>query len=428
MITWMKIAAVIMLGAVYVRGSGLESNGVGPRSRSMGFAMVTAADDWSVVHFNPAGAAMISENIFGGEYEYFTGGMSCTASLRNLGPGLGDPMRGDFTDPAGDEPSSFSQKEVTSVIHFGAFGFVSGNRQFSWGAGLYGSGSGTSWNDSMRTGTGDTVRAELAFTNGSAKVPLVCAWKVRPDVCLGVTFGFHWGLLTAENTKIRTGAAFPYTMDTVQDTQGTALSLDFGVLWKAREDISLGTVLKFPYTFRKSGDTETEQSLLSLSHKTHTVTKMKYPLRIALGGSWDVSERDLLAFGLTWLNWDRYRLLIDYNDEIPGVLEDYSGNPGEWENTVRLHAGYERVLDERWSLRIGLTYDQAPEPEEYRTLIGGQVVDAWLLTAGAGAHLGTVRIDFGYIYTYGPEVEGYIPDAEYSMTLHEVFAGMVKRF
>jgi long-subunit fatty acid transport protein len=217
-------------------------------------------------------------------------------------------------------------------------------------------------------------------------------------------------------------------MDSTQDTQGTAFGIDFGVLWKVRDDVSLGAVLKFPYTFRKSGETGTEQSLSALTHKTHTIVKMKYPFRIALGGAWDITDRDLLAFGLTWLNWSRYRMLIDYNDEVTDVLEDYNGNPSEWENTIRLHMGYERMLNEKWAVRCGFTYDQAPEPDEYRTLIGGQVVDAWLLTAGGGVDLGDVSINFGYIYTYGPKAEGYIPDAEYSMILHELFIGMEKRF
>ena len=155
---------------------------------------------------------------------------------------------------------------------------------------------------------------------------------------------------------------------------------------------------------------------------------MKYPLRIALGCAWDITDRDLFGAGLTWLNWNRYRMIVDYKNEIPGIFDDYNSNPSNWRNTFRLHVGYERVLNDRWDLRYGLTYDQAPEPEAYRTLTGGQVIDAWLLTVGGGVDLGDLSIDFGYIYTYGPSVEGYIPDAKYSMILHEFFVGMVKKF
>jgi long-subunit fatty acid transport protein len=155
---------------------------------------------------------------------------------------------------------------------------------------------------------------------------------------------------------------------------------------------------------------------------------MKYPLRVALGLAWDVTDRNLLGFGLTWLNWGEYRMSVDYENEIANVLEDWTRNPAKWENTIRIHAGYERVLTEKWVARCGLVYDQAPEPTEYRTLTGGQVVDVWLITAGAGVDLGDMNIDFGYIHTYGPAVEGYIPGAEYSMRLHEFFIGAVKNF
>ena len=422
---------IVMCGASIVFGSGLESNGIGARSRSMGFAMVGMADDWSVIYYNPAGAAMIDGRVLGGEYEFFTGGMSSTASLRNLPPGAGDGWRSDFTDPSGGlEPSSFKEKSIGSDIHFGALGYVSGGGKFGWGIGLHGSGSGTAWEDSMRVGP-DTINAKVAYTNGSANIPVVLAWRVKPELALGVTFGLHWGMLTTENTKQRSGIGFPYIMDSTQDTQGIALGIDVGLMWKAREDLSLGAVVKLPYTFRKKGDTEIDQSLLPpypLTARTDTTVDMEYPLRIALGLAWNVTDRDLLGLGLTWLNWDRYKMSVDYENEVANVLEDWTGNPTRWENTIRLHAGYERALNEKWDIRCGLVYDQAPEPEEYRTLTGGQVIDVWLLTAGAGVDLGNIVIDFGYIFTYGPSVEGYIPGAEYSMELHELFVGISRRF
>lgn len=422
---------IVLWGGSAALGSGLESNGIGARSRSMGFAMVAMADDWSVIYYNPAGAAMVDGRVFGGEYEFFTGGMSSTASLRNLPPGIGDGWRSDFTDPTGGlEPSSFTEKDIGSDIHFGALGYVSAGKRFGWGIGLYGSGSGTAWEDSVHVGP-DTINAKIAYTNGSANMPVVLAWRVKPELALGVTFGLHWGLLTTQNTKERTGTGFPYTMDSTQDTQGIALGIDLGLMWKAREDLSLGAVIKLPYTFRKKGDTEIHQSLLPpypLTARTDTTVDMKYPLRIALGLAWDVTDRDLLAFGLTWLNWGDYSMSIDYENEVPGVLEDWTGNPTRWENTIRLHAGYERALNEKWDIRCGLVYDQAPEPEEYRTLTGGQVIDVWLLTAGAGVDLGDIAIDFGYIFTVGPSVEGFIPGAEYSMELHEFFVGVSRRF
>jgi len=119
---------------------------------------------------------------------------------------------------------------------------------------------------------------------------------------------------------------------------------------------------------------------------------------------------------------------VDYENEVPGVLEDWTANPTKWENTIRFHAGYERALNGKWDIRCGLVYDQAPEPEEYRTLTGGQVIDVWLLTAGAGVDLGDVTVDFGYIFTYGPPVDGLIPGAEYSMALHELFVGISRTF
>ena len=101
-----------------------------------------------------------------------------------------------------------------------------------------------------------------------------------------------------------------------------------------------------------------------------------------------------------------------------------SGNPARWENTITAGVGYERKVSNRWSGRLGILYDQAPEPKEYRTLIGGLVVDSWKMSAGAGLNLQGARLNMGYSYTYGPEVDGYIDGAGYSSRLHEVYAGV----
>ena len=61
------LTIIVLWGGSAALGSGLESSGIGARSRGMGFAMVGMADDWSVIYYNPAGAAMIDGSVFGGE-------------------------------------------------------------------------------------------------------------------------------------------------------------------------------------------------------------------------------------------------------------------------------------------------------------------------------------------------------------------------
>jgi long-chain fatty acid transport protein len=410
-----------------VWASGLESKGLGSRARGMGFAMIALADDWTAVHFNPAGLARAPEHQFGCEYEFFTGSIDSTASLRNLPPETANAYRGDLVDFIGDEPRSFGEKSVDSDIHFGALGFLRKTERFTWGFGMYGSGSGTAWEDTLLTGIGDTVDAEIAFTNGSMNMPLSFAWRAGPRLDLGATLGIHWGLLTVENKKVRSGNV-PYVSETVQDTQGFGLGLDLGIRWKANDRLDLGAVVKLPYTFRKKGDTEITQSLYPLRAESNTTVDMDYPLRIGLGAAFTPVPGRVIALSLTWHDWSEYRQSTDYDDEIPGIFEDSSGNPGNWEDAWVVNLGYEHRQSERWTLRCGLVYDQAPEPEEARTLVGGQVVDVWLFSAGAGLALEDSRLDFGYIHTYGPGVDGFVPGAEYSMSLHEIFVGWVKNY
>ncbi len=401
----------------FVCGGGLETKGFGARGRSMGFALVAIADDWTSIYYNPAGIGKIKGSQFGCEYEFFTGSLDCTESLRNLASG-GDPARGDWTDPVGDE-FDFNEDSIGSDIHFGSFGFIYGGETFGWGIGLYGSGSGTAWEDDTGSLAGDSIEALVRYTNGSANIPVSFGWEVTPEVALGCTLGIHWGLLKIENTKERTGVV-SYTQDFTQDTQGIALSLDAGVLWKIRDDLDFGAVIRFPYNFRKSGDTDLD---VGLQFSSDTTVDMWYPLRVTVGCAWRPLAGHLLGFSISLNKWADYNMRTDYEDEVPTMLEDSSGNPANWRNAYVVNVGLERELNDKWLFRAGLTYDQAPEPEKNRILTGGQVIDVWLFSIGAGIDLGETVVDFGYIYTYAPKVSGYVPGAEYSMNMHEFFVG-----
>lgn len=388
----------------------------------MGFAMTAITDEWSAVFYNPASIGMAAKNIFGVEYEFFTGRIESSKSLRNLSAAEAQPAQGDFIDFIGDEPSSFTKNNIDSEIHFGALGCIIKRNRFSYGFGVYGSGSGTAWDDTAVSFSGDPINAEVSYINGSLNIPLVIAYRFSSTLSLGLTLGINWGLLKYTIVKNRSGA-IPYTFKTVQDTAGLGISKDIGVLWKASEDVNIGFVLKLPYTFKKTGETQIVHSLAQINAKNNTTVYMRYPFRASLGSAWQTTEKNLLAANITWLNWKKYNLKINYENEVPGIFENYNGNPGNWMNTVVINTGFEHRLTHTWKLRCGITYDQAPEPKASRTLIGGQVVDAWLFSAGAGVDLERAILNFGYIVTYSPDVSGFIPDASYSLLLHELFLG-----
>lgn len=410
-----------------VSASGLETKGIGARSRGMGFAMTAMTDEWSSVFYNPAAIGMIEDNLFGAEYEYFTGSIDSSHSLRNLPVTGANTARGDFIDFIGDEPSSFTKNNIDSNIHFGALGCTVRGERFSYGFGIYGSGSGTAWKDNMVSRLGDPVSGEVSYINGALNIPMVISYRLSEALSMGITLGINWGVLEYTLKKDRSGNT-PYTFKTVQDTAGFGISTDTGVLWKPADNLNLGLVLKLPYTFKKTGDTHIVQSLLQMDVKSDTTVRMRYPLRASLGSAWQVTDSSLLAANITWLNWKKYNMKINYDNNIPGVFDNTNENPGNWENTVVANLGAEHSLNDEWKLRCGITYDQAPEPEESRTLTGGQVVDALLFSLGAGVDMGRTVIDFGYIYTHGPKVDGFIPGATYSLSLHELFVGTSIKF
>lgn len=424
-------AAELLVAATPAAASGLESYGIGARGRGMCSAMVAVADDWTAIYYNPAGLAQIEGRVFGLDYDLFLGTMESTKSLRNLSMLLANPMRGDFVDPMpapSDEPASFNEDSGGATVHSGELGYVAGRDRLAFGVGLYGSGSGAGWEDTIRTGLGDTIDAEIAFQNASVNIPICLAYKATPELSLGLRLAVHYGMLVADNSKYRSGAIFPYTMATSQDTDGVGVSVDLGMLWKASDRFALGAVVKFPYTLEKSGDTTTVQSLMAVAASSDTTVEESYPLRIALGCAYRPDDANLFAFDVTWLDWSEYNQKIEYSPQVPPVLVNMSGNFANWHDTTVVNFGYERRLSDRWTFRCGVGRDEAPEPTEAKTLVGGQVLDLWKFAVGAGLEWERTTLSFGYTHMYGPEVDGYVPGAKYGMSLHELYVGLETRF
>ncbi len=410
--------------AVPAAGSGLESSGIGPRGRAMGYAMVAIADDWTAIHYNPAGLVQVTGQHFGIEYGLLTGYMASTKSLRNLSAGA-DPLRGDFVDPIGDEPSSFNQKTVVGEVTGGTLGYVYSTGQLALGVGVYSSGSATSWEDTIGVVGGDVITADIGFVNGSIDVPIVLAYRASENLSLGLCLGLHSAILSVDIDKSRSGT-MPYVMATTQDTDGFGFSADLGMLWEVSDRFAFGAVMKFPYTREASGWTQAE--ITPLSVRSATEVEIHYPARLALGCSFRPSYRDLLGFSMTWHDWSNYNQMTEYAPQVPGVLENSSGNPSNWHDATVLNLGYERTYGGNKAFRCGIARDGAPEPREARILVGGLVVDTWKFAMGSAVSWGKIVLDVGYMYSYGPEVEGYLPGATYSSHMHEVSVGIQARF
>ena len=128
------------------------------------------------------------------------------------------------------------------------------------------------------------------------------------------------------------------------------------------------------------------------------------------------------------MNWSDYRRETTYDGQVPGILENGGGNPADWGDTWVLGAGWEHALAGGWTGRLGLVHDQAPEPRAQRTLVGGQVIDAWKVTVGLGWAGRRAAFDAGYVHSWNDGEPGYLQGAEYELSLHEVFAAVLWQF
>jgi long-chain fatty acid transport protein len=136
-----------------------------------------------------------------------------------------------------------------------------------------------------------------------------------------------------------------------------------------------------------------------------------------LGGSHKLHDRWTLLGELAWTRWSRFdelRIQFD-NPAQPDSVTDES-----WDDTWRASLGVDYLLDNQWTLRGGLTYDQSPVPgPEHRTPRIPDMDRYWLALGLGFNATETVAVDIGYVHIFVEDGDSRVPGPTGSLMVGE---------
>ena len=144
---------------------------------------------------------------------------------------------------------------------------------------------------------------------------------------------------------------------------GTALGWQIGGLFEPRAGTRLGLTYRSAITHTLDGTVEFENvpALLAPGFRGGAASaKVVTPSNVSLGIAQDIGRFTVLG-GLTWTQWSHFHDLLAVYQGGSSFTEE------NWHDTVTVSAGVEYHVNDAFTLRTGVAWDQSPVPDSTRT-------------------------------------------------------------
>ena len=246
------------------------------------------------------------------------------------------------------------------------------------------------------------------------------AWKIREGVSLGG--GINLQYLDAKlSNAIDYGAACfgafgpaacagagitPQTRDGIATVTGDS----WGIGWNVGALLDIAPAARLGIAYRSSVKHELEgratfqnpalpggfAALTAQAQDTGARSTLRTPEKLSLSAYTELGPKWSLLGDLTWTRWSRFKeLRVRFDNGAPDAV-----TPENWRNTVRLSLGAGYRLDDRWSLRGGIGYENSPIRDEFRT---PRIPDNAHRLVALGFKYKVSRagsLDFGYMHAF----------------------------
>lgn len=144
---------------------------------------------------------------------------------------------------------------------------------------------------------------------------------------------------------------------------GTAVGWQVGALYEPRAGTRVGLTYRSAITHTIDGTVEFENvpALLAPGFRGGSASaKVVTPSNVSLGIAQEIGRFTVLG-GLTWTQWSHFHDLLVVYQGGQSLTEE------NWHDTVTVSAGVEYHINDAFTVRTGVAWDQSPVPDETRT-------------------------------------------------------------
>ena len=406
-----------------------ETFGIGAKATSLGGAFTAYADDFSAIHYNPAG---IIQNK----------GTSISTGLHVIDLDYKQKVKQTDTSLGSDPLSGTSSENNSDLLYVPQIGVVyspkGGKWAFAYGIyapfGLHG--WWNSHNANNRFDVSETYNNRIVYAS-----PTI-AYRFFENISIGISIGFGYAE-EGFSTRLRvpgleqslgppydkmSGLGYQTTVGNLSCNldDDLTVSTNIGILWEATDRLSFGLTYRSKSHAKMKGDstykyTRDAIDLLSElgvdapeSETFETKLSFTYPQSIGFGGKIDLTDKWRVMADVTWTDWSaRSSENLSYDGEpvflqLADSLD--SGEPTDglsfkrnWVDTYEFRIGTEYQSKEWLAVRFGYHYRPSGIKEKYWDNTW-PLIDFHIFSLGSGMRLSKhTTIDLCYSLALGED-------------------------
>ncbi|MDM8525118.1 outer membrane protein transport protein [Desulfococcaceae bacterium HSG8] len=398
--------------------------GSGARALGMGGAFIAVADDATAASWNPGGLIQLGRP---------------EMSL------VGEAFRRSEDNSFGSNPEASGTQRVTgsNINYFSLsypFAFLNRNMILSLNyQHLFDFTREWEFPLMRRTDTfSEALNFKYAQEGRISAIGLACAVQLTPKLSLGVTLNSYddwledngWENSSSEITTgidHRRNALYTYERNTRNNYSFSGFNANLGVLWHINDKVTLGAVVKTPFTADLEHKSRSDYSLRYPDMPEHNDSggsepmsvdeELEMPLSYGIGIAYRFSDQLTVSADIYRTEWGDF-ILEDAEGNKTAPVSGLPQGKSDIDPTHQIRIGAEYLLfDTARSkyvipLRCGIFYDPAPAE--------GSPDDFYGFSAGTGIVMGKFVFDIAYQYRFGRDVGTFmLQELDFSQDINE---------
>lgn len=273
---------------------------------------------------------------------------------------------------------------------------------------------------------------------------IASAIQITPSLSIGATLNIwtdelFWNNGWDENyleVGVGTQGGVPVTIDTMitdEYSRFRGLNANIGLLWNISELLTLGVVVKTPFTatlrheftFNSTSTFGPPVNTVTSSQQSITeVVELRLPASYGVGLAFRVSDTLSYAFDIYYTDWSDY-LLTDGQDNEFSPVDGLPKNLSDVKDTTQVRFGVEYLFigeNKVVPVRAGLFYDPEPAHRDVKKFYG--------LTLGSGVAYKQIIFDIVYQARWARNIDtgNLIATSKADVSQHLVHASLIYHF
>lgn len=247
------------------------------------------------------------------------------------------------------------------------------------------------------------------------------AWKLNEKFSVGAGLSLQYAKAKLGMAKMEL-ARNTYAMNSVVEGDSWAWGWNVGMMFRPVETVRLGLAYRSHIAHNAEGHTTIDTNpLLAGSDSTRPIAgqtfvsdmkvRIKTPDTLTFSAAWDATPDLTLSATARWSKWSNFDTLTIENSGFQGGtvagntvmngLAATSQVENHWDDTWFFSLGADYRLNDKWTVRGGVAYDQGPVDNANRMAVIPDTDRIWVAGGASYKFNQNLTFDFGATYITG---------------------------